>query len=152
MASRRPDVVGKPLFADFEDPDQAKQMEVVEFDEDLGEPSTFKVARKNDAWVIPSHNDYPADAEENLAKAATLFVGLDVINVVSDERKDHVTFGVVRPDRDKVSLGDEGVGKLITMKDEQGRTLAELIIGKEVLEKEGQRLRACGQSRSCVYR
>lgn len=134
-----PDVIGKPLFVDFEDPDQAKQMEVVEFDEDLGELSTFEVARKSGAWVIPSHNDYPADAEENLAKAATMFVGLDVINVVSDERKDHAIYGVVRPDRDEVSLGDEGVGKLITMKDDQGRTLAELIIGKEVQGQEGQR-------------
>lgn len=134
-----PDVIGQPLFAEFEDPDQAKQMEVVEFDEDLGDSSSFKVAQKNGAWVIPSHNDYPADAEENLAKAATMFVGLEVINVVSDERKDHVTYGVVRPERDKVSLGDEGVGKLITMKDDQGRRLAELIIGKEVQGQEGQR-------------
>ena len=134
-----PGSIGKPLFEQFEDPDKAKQMEVVEYDEELGQLTSFRVAQKNGAWVIPSHNDYPADAQENLAEAATVLVGLEVINVISDRKKDHATFGVVKPDADKVSLGDDGVGKLIKMKDETGRTLAELIIGKEVQKQAGQR-------------
>ena len=94
---------------------------------------------RNGRWTIPSHHDYPADAEENLKEAATALVDLLVINEVSDSRKDHVEFGVVRPDKDKTQLGDEGVGKLITMKDDKGKRLAEVVIGYEVQGKSDQR-------------
>lgn len=140
VGGAHPGEIGTALFEQFEDPEQATQMEVVEFDEELGQMNTFRVARRADGnWVIPSHNDYPADVQENLAEAATVLVGLEVVGVESDRRKDHATFGVIKPDPDKVSLGDEGVGKLIAMKDDQGRTLAELVIGKEVTGQEGQR-------------
>jgi hypothetical protein len=134
-----PEQIGQILFPDFVDPYDAKSMEVVQFDEDLGQLETFRVALKQGMWVIPSHQDYPADAEENLKQAATLLVDLRVIDVVSDAKKDHVTFGVVKPDPEKTQLGDEGVGKLVTLKDEKGNRLAELVIGKEVAGQPEQR-------------
>ncbi len=42
------------------------------------------------------------------------------------------------PDADSVQAGDRGVGKLIVMKDTQGARLAEIVIGKEVKDQEGQ--------------
>ncbi len=134
-----PDGVGQPMFAEFDDPFKATSLEVVEYDEDLGEISKFEIAQKDGSWVIPSHADYPADAEENFKDAATLLIGLNVIAMKSENRSDHELYGVVAPDPDKVQAGDRGVGKLVVMKDAQGSRLAEIVIGKEVKDQEGQR-------------
>ena len=134
-----PDGVGQLMFADFEDPFDAASLEVVEYDEELGEISTFEIAQKDGSWVIPSHEDYPADAEENFKDAATLLIGLDVIALKSENLADHKLYGVVAPNPDDVQAGDRGVGKLIVMKDAQGSRLAELVIGKEVKDQPGQR-------------
>ena len=61
------DVVGKVLFDDFDDPLKAASLEVVQFNEETGEARTFKVAQVDDEWSIPSHQNYPADAKEQLA-------------------------------------------------------------------------------------
>lgn len=134
-----PDQVGQVLFPDFKDPYDAKNMQVVEYEPELGDFREFEVAQKNGLWVIPSHQDYPADAEENLAAAANLLVDLKVINVVSDQVTEHATYGVIRPSRDKVQAGDKGVGKLVSFRDAKGNRLAEVVIGKEVPGKSDQR-------------
>ena len=131
--------IGKPLFKDFQDPYEAKSLEIVEFDEELGQAESFKVAQKQGRWVIPSHEDYPADAEDNLKDAATVLVDLKVIDVASDGRQDHELYGVVEPNAEELELGDRGVGKLVVMKDGKGNRLAELIIGKSVRDQESQR-------------
>ena len=58
-----PNMQGEILFRDFEDPYEARSMRIVRYDEGLGQMSEFEVAQKADRWVIPSHNEYPADAE-----------------------------------------------------------------------------------------
>jgi len=131
--------IGTALFPDFEDPFDAKSLEVVEFDEDLGRTDSFQVAQKQGQWVIPSHEDYPADAEDNLKESAIILVGLEIIHVASDRRQDHELYGVIKPDTEEVEMGDRGVGKLIVMKDAKGKGLAELVIGKQVRDNEDQR-------------
>jgi len=143
--------IGKPLFKDFQDPYEAKSLEIVEFDEELGQAESFKVAQKQGRWVIPSHEDYPADAEDNLKDAATVLVDLKVIDVASDGRQDHELYGVVEPNAEELELGDRGVGKLVVMKDGKGNELADLIIGKSVRDKESQRfVRVPGSDRVYV--
>ncbi len=140
-----PDQVGQVLFPDFKDPYDAKNMKIVEYDEELGELSEFEVAQKNGLWVIPSHHDYPADAEESLAAAANLLVDLKVINVVSNQVSDHATYGVSRPSREKVQAGDKGVGKLVSFRDGKGIRLAEVVIGKPVPGQPDQRFVRSGE-------
>jgi hypothetical protein len=141
------EAVGQPLFAEFEDPLTAKSLEVVRFDQDLGELKSFKVAQENGLWVIPSHQNYPADAEDQMRDAATMFVDLDVISLATNADGEHAEFGVVQPDKDKLTVGSEGVGTLVTIQDEQKKNLVQLVIGKEVPDREGQRyVRVPGQS------
>lgn len=54
--------VGKVLFESLDDPAKAASLEIVKYDEDLGELRTFKVAKnsKTRLWSIPSNNDYPS--------------------------------------------------------------------------------------------
>src|SRR5688500_8868294 len=63
-------LVNQPLFPEFKDPLKARSLEIVKFDEGTAELRSFKVAQQNGLWVIPSHGDYPADAEQQIRDAA----------------------------------------------------------------------------------
>ena len=73
------DLVHKPLYPKF-DPLSVTSMEIVEYDQHRGEVSTFRVAQADykgkTRWSIPSHDDYPADAKDQVASAATGLMGL----------------------------------------------------------------------------
>ena len=132
--------VGEPLFAEFTDPLTATGLEIVSYDEELGQITTFKVLQEQEGiWVIPSHQSYPADAEDRLAESATMFVDLKVISVVSEAEGTHEEYGVVEPDAEKTSLGDQGVGTFVTVYGKGNTKLAELIIGKAVPHQSRQR-------------
>ena len=133
------DEVGKPLFPELSTA-EANGLEVISYDEELGEIDRFKVAQQEQGiWAIPSKQNYPADAQERLVNAATMFVDLDVVNVVSEKDSDHETFGVVEPSQE-TKVGEEGVGTLVTVFDGQTK-LAALVVGKPVKGLEGRGVR-----------
>ncbi|MEM8677731.1 MAG: DUF4340 domain-containing protein [Planctomycetota bacterium] len=130
--------VGEVLFPALDDPLKAQQMEIVEVTPD-GDLKEFEVRQKEGLWVLPSHQDYPADAEDNLKEAATALVDLRVVNVASEKKSDHKTYGVIRPNPDEPEANTEGVGKLVTIRDDANKVLAEVIIGQAVQNQESQR-------------
>ena len=132
--------VNKPIFQEFTDAASAASMEVTELDEELAELKTFEVARKRgeDVWVIPSKDDYPADAEERLFDAATMFVDLRVIDVASTEPDEHSILGVMDPSASR-EVQEEGAGKLVRIEDRNGELLADLVIGNVVPGRENLR-------------
>ena len=126
------DDMGKEFFPDFQDPLKAASLEVVEYDDLNGMVRPFKVARVNGVWSIPSHENYPADAENQLKQAAVSVMGLKKLNKVSDSPADHVTYGVIDPDAAKLESGaSTGMGKRVTLEDKDGNKLAQFIIGKK---------------------
>ncbi|HEY6564950.1 MAG TPA: DUF4340 domain-containing protein [Pirellulaceae bacterium] len=140
IASTTPDqIVGQPLFPKFTDPFEARGLEVTTYDPGLDSVQSFEIAQKEGKWVVPSHEGYPADAEERLKNAATLLVGLKSISIESDRREDHAKYGVLQPDPTKTESGDTGVGKMVVFRSAKGDRLAELIMGKAVRGTEGRR-------------
>lgn len=126
--------IGATLFEKFTDPLEAASLKILRYDNSKEAFDEFEVSkdRKSGLWTIPSHESYPADASKQMADAATLFVGLKVIDVASEKRSDQTLFGVVEPNKQKEAEGGEGVGMLVQLRDEKGEMLADLIIGKEV--------------------
>ena len=98
---------------DFEDVTEVASLSVKAFDADSLTPLDFEVAKSKDGpWVIPSHHNYPADAESQLAKTATSIIGVKRSAMVTRWPSDHKRFGVVDPDQEALSIDDvEGVGK-----------------------------------------
>ena len=133
------DEMGVQLFPDFVDANAASSLEISQYDEELSRFEQFKVAQIDGRWSIPSHQNYPADASDQLRDAATLLIDLEVIDVASDLANDHAMLGVIEPDREKVESGAEGVGTAVEMQDEEGQELAHLIIGKIFNEAKGLR-------------
>ncbi len=139
------------FFASWKDPLAPTSLEVVEYDEDTGTVHPFKVAQVEGKWSIPSHSNYPTDAERQLAEAAATVYDLQKLSMVSNDKSTHEEYGVVDPDPATLKGGDKGVGKRVVLEDKQGKKLAQLIIGKEDKGQAGIRfVRVPGQD--AVYR
>ena len=89
---------GELLFADFTDPAVATALSVVSWDEDQAKAQRFAVEQKAGLWVIPSHNDYPADGTERMGKAAASFIDVKKDVYYGDKPEDHGRFGVLDPE------------------------------------------------------
>lgn len=126
---------GLPLFPEFTDPATATSLEVKTWDEEQAKLVGFKVEFKDGVWVIPSHHDYPADATERMGKAAASFIGVLKDVVRSDLESDHAEFGVQDPEDPAAKAS--GKGQRITMLDDSGNTVVDIIVGKDVPEREG---------------
>ncbi len=130
---------GRVLFEKLDDPARAATLEILRYNEELGEIHEFKVAKDGETglWRIPSHSNYPADAEDRIRDVATGLVGLKILGIATEVKTDHELYGVVEPDKDSTKLGDKGVGLLVSFEDQKGKKLASLIIGKPIKGAEG---------------
>ncbi len=150
-----PQMVNKPLFPEFTDPSNAAKLKIAKFAEDQGQLKEFEVARdsKSGLWSIPSSSNYPADAEAQMRDAATSLIDLNVIGIASEENKEHQTFGVIEPNKQKLDASESGVGLLVQFEDAKGKDLASLVIGKRVKGTEDQYfVRKPGESSVCVVK
>jgi hypothetical protein len=132
--------VGQELFEDFDTADTATNLTITRYDTNFDKPVKFQVNRgkATDQWVIPSEDNYPADAEEQMQKAATALIDLEVLGIASETPKDHKLYGVVEPSAD-LAAGSTGVGMLVEVANAKKDRLAELIIGKTVADEEEKR-------------
>lgn len=129
--------VGKEFYPDFTDPTQAKSLRVVSYNEELATLKVFNVEFKNGSWIIPSHHDYPADAEDELAETATSLVGVVRGALESRRKSDHERFGVIDP-LDDSNTNLKGRGQRLTLSKEGGAPLVDFIVGKKVPEQSDQ--------------
>src|SRR5437763_1137253 len=126
------------LFADFKDPSVATSLQIKQFDEALAKVSNFEVTKQaNGVWTLPSHGNYPADAESQLKAVAETFADLKILGVAAKDNKEHDLYGVNDPD--KAEVGTKGVGTLVAMQDDKGNDLIRMIVGKEVAGATNQR-------------
>jgi hypothetical protein len=139
---------GEALFPGFKDPTDAASIEVTSFDQKSAAARPFKVERQQGRWVIPSHENYPAEAEKRLVETAARLKNLKKDSLRSDRVEDHKPFGVVDPLAP--GLADPaGVGSHVTLRDEKQQVMAELIVGDKLKDREGYRyVRLPGQKRT----
>lgn len=126
--------VGEEFYADFTDPTRATSLEVYVFDADEVKLQDFRVERlDNGRWVVPSHHNYPADAEDQLAKTASSIIGIQRGAMVTRWKADHARYGVVNPKQKSLNVKEvEGVGSRIILRGDDDTVLADYIIGNKV--------------------
>lgn len=144
---------GSPLAPDLVDPLAVRSLEVISYDETAAQVRAFKVAWDGKRWAIPSAFNYPADAQQGMSEAASVFVGALRERVAGENPADHARFGVVAPD-DDAAVGAAGRGTRVTMRDDSGKTLADIIVGLPVPADTGagdrRFVRPAGQNRVFV--
>ncbi len=129
---------GSALFKDFKDASVATSLEIKQFDDVIAKANNFIVKKQADGvWTLPSHGNYPADAESQLKAVAETFSDLKIIGVAAKDNKEHELYGVNDPD--KAEVGTKGVGTLVAMQDGKGNDLLRMIVGKEVAGAANQR-------------
>jgi hypothetical protein len=121
-----------PFFPDVK-PEAIQGLEITAFNKDRGEVETFAVKKDADVWVIPSHNNYPADADARLRKTAGALIGLMKDTVAGNSKDMHAEFGVVDPA--EAGVDPKATGTRIKLTDASGNVSCDLIVGKEVPEK-----------------
>jgi len=120
----------EPFFPEFTDPNVARTLEVIGYDEGTGSAVPFKVPFSDRQWTIPSHHNYPADGKDRLAQTAAGVIEIKKDDFRSDNVADHEACGVIDPlDENALSLG--GRGQRVTIKGENDVILADLIIGNQ---------------------
>jgi hypothetical protein len=138
---------GEPFFFEFTDPNTATSLEVIDYDNETGETIPFKVVFEEGKWSIPSHYHYPADGKERLAKTAAGVIQLRKDDYRSDNVADHELCGVIDP-LDESVAALEGRGKRVTIRGDNEKLLADIVIGNEIPERDGFRfVRVPGQKR-----
>jgi hypothetical protein len=136
------EMVGKSLFPQFTDPLGIKSLEIIKLDA-AGERNDFRIVEVSGIWSIPSHDNYPADAKDQMGKVAEALTDLKVLEVIQPEGTgvDSLAFqtqyGVIDPTTDGTSLG-EGVGIKVVLSGANNETLVNLIIGKETARRQSQ--------------
>lgn len=128
--SSGPDRMGQQLFEEF-NPLAATGIEIVEIDEENLEPKSIEVAQTEKGWFIrrPGKPDYPANADNQVKDVSTLLFDLRILDQASEGAGEHANFGVLDPS--KAQPGDPGIGRMISLKNNTGSNLAQLIIGNE---------------------
>ena len=121
----------KSLTNKFTDISQAKSLEITRANESLAEISAFRVAEVGGRWVIPSHDNYPADAKSQLGDVAKALIDLNAMDVVSTDAKDHTEYGVLEPTAAAIKELKQGIGTLVTILNQSDEPIVRLIIGKE---------------------
>lgn len=126
--------VGQAFYPQFTDPTVATSLAVYLFDTEKVRPIDFLVQKTvNGRWVIPSHHNYPADAQDQLAKTAASVIGIRRGAMVTRWKTDHASFGVVNPKQEMASVGDiEGMGGRLILRGANSAVLADYIFGNQV--------------------
>ncbi len=139
--------VGKVLLDKLTDPLDIKSLEITKINPTDGEVQRFQVAEVNGQWAIPSHENYPADAKEQMGRVASSLIGLEVLSVASSATEAaakgkektsegpvlsaHALYGVVDPTAENAGIGS-GAGIKIVCTGADDKNLGQVIIGKEV--------------------
>lgn len=128
---------GGEFYPAFKDPLKAAALEVIEYDALGNAPRPFRVQVVDGQWSIPSHDNYPADGKDRLAKTAASVIDLKKERLASDNAKDFEELGVVDP-LDGNAKGTKGRGKRVRIFDSANTILADYIFGRETKEGAGQ--------------
>ena len=137
---------GEAFFPDFNDPNEATTLEVIDFNKETGTSVPFKITFEDGKWSIPSHYGYPADGKERLANTAASIIQIKKDDYRSSSVAEQELFGVVDPMDENIAL--EGRGQRISIKGKGDKLLADLIVGDSVPNKEDFRfVRVPEQSR-----
>ncbi len=142
--------IGQPFYADFEETTQAKSLVVTSIDPDAIKKQKFEIKQIDGLWQIPSHDGYPAEAAERLARTSASLVGLTRDSLVGRRTSDYEKFGVVDPRNDDI-VDIESVGQSVTLRDANDDVLVDLIIGDQADEDQDNMMAEPGSEETFYY-
>lgn len=108
-------------------PEQVAELQVANWDDTLKAPKVFQIKKEEGKWIIPSHFNYPADGNTRVGRTSGGVLNVKRGRLVTEDPKEFEKLGVVDPLSD--SIESKGRGKRITLKDQAGGVIVDLIVG-----------------------
>lgn len=124
------DLVNKPLFESY---DAAKvfSMKIEKFNDDKQVVERMLLERSGRKWIIPKMKKFVSTAPTQIALTTKALNELTVLEEVTSDEQEFLSYGVVDPANFNPSTGNgDSVGSKLTLEDRKGRELASLIVGK----------------------
>lgn len=140
--SNAKDLSGLPLVRGDKDvaPEQIVELTVATWDDSLGKAKVFQVKKTDGAWIIPSKFNYPADGGSRVGNTAGGVLNVPRGPLVTRDAKQHKELGVLDPTpKDGVPADKSGIGKRVTLKDQGGAVVVDLIVGNMATNGDGMR-------------
>lgn len=139
-------VVRETLLAeeDVFQPADVKSVKIESFDRNTNSPSELELKLEDGSWNIREHENYPANNVPLVAEAVTALRDKKVLEVVSDNKDDHESYGVL----ELSEMGNTGLGAgtVLTYEGRNDKPLAKLIVGRSPEGQPSQRfVRLAGQ-------
>jgi FKBP-type peptidyl-prolyl cis-trans isomerase len=117
-------------------PEQIAGMRVVTWDDSAGVAKPFEVKMSGGSWIIPSHFDYPADGGQRVGKTAGGVLNIKRGRLVTSDPSQYEELGVIDP-LDQTPGIKKGRGKRVTLTDQTGAVVVDLIIGNQASDGDG---------------
>ena len=133
IAAIEPDAEqGKTLFdPELMTPTNVGELEIVRYDAAADVLQRFEVRKNNRGqWTIPSSDNYPADAERQLTEVIAMLEGLTITDVMPNAESLFADYEVMEPDVSGLTPGQNGIGVLVNVKDQNGDPVGSLIVGR----------------------
>ncbi|MFV0446798.1 MAG: DUF4340 domain-containing protein, partial [Planctomycetaceae bacterium] len=120
--------IGHPFYPAFTEPTKVTGVKVAAWNPRSGKVEEFEVRNENGRWRIPSHQNYPADDTDQLAKAAASAVGIMRGSLVSESAETFARMGLIDPLDASASQGPESTGTRVVLYNGD-QEVADYIIG-----------------------
>ncbi len=133
------DLSGQPLVKGNKEiaPEQIVELTVATWDDSLGKAKIFNVRKNDGKWTIPSYFNYPADGGSRVGNTAGGFLNVPRGPRVTQDAKQHKDLGVLDPTPKEGAVAS--TDKRVTLKDQSGAVVVDLIVGNMASNGDGMR-------------
>jgi len=124
-------IVGQPIFEDYAST-KIKQIRIDRFNVKTGKIESAIAKRKGDRWLLPNQSNFEASNARHIALVSNSLLQREVLEERSKEQEDHSEYGVIDPTLFESTANKSALGVKLALQDANGRSLANLVIGKQV--------------------
>ncbi len=108
-------------------PEEIADISVSTWDDAAKAARTFRVRRRGDGWIIPSHFDYPADGDRQVGQTAGI-IGVTRGRFVTEDPSTFAELGVIDPGSERAVTAEKH-GRRVTLRDGAGAVVIDLVVG-----------------------
>ena len=123
------ELVGQSLFEEY-DASAVRSISILKYDTDRNELERFELVRNGEKWIIPARNNFVATNSAQISMVVNSLNNRTVLEIRSNEKSDHNTFGVVDPAEIESASNRASLGTKITLLNHKKQELASLIVGE----------------------
>ena len=130
------EILGNALFSQLDSQD-VRWIKIAEYDPDTNAVKRIQLRYQRERWELPGKGNFPAGNANRIGALVTQLGECKPFRIMTEDQKDYELYGVIEPDETKTMYS--GIGTMVSLEDQNNKSLASLIIGKPVKDSQVQR-------------